>query len=103
MNFQMFKLDLEKTEEPEIKLPTFAGSLKKQENSRKTFTSALLTTPKPLTVDHNKLWKILKEMGISDALPASWETCMQVKKQPFKLYMAQWTGSKFREEYVKAI
>ena len=45
-------------------LPTFAGSLKKQENSRKTFTSALLTTPKPLTVDHNKLWKILKEMGI---------------------------------------
>ena len=55
MNFQMFKLDLEKAEEPEIKLPIFIekalnGSLKKQENSRKTSTSALLTTPKPLTV-----------------------------------------------------
>ena len=50
MNFQMFKLDLEKAEEPEIKLPTSIGSLKKQENSRKTSTSVLLTTPKPLTV-----------------------------------------------------
>ena len=60
----MFKLDLEKEEEPEIKLPTSAGSQKEQESSRKT--SALLTTPKPLTVDHNKLWKILKEMGTPD-------------------------------------
>ena len=50
VNFQMFKLDLEKAEEPEIKLPTSAGSLKKQESSRKIFTFALLTTPKPLTV-----------------------------------------------------
>ena len=56
MNFQMFKLDLEKAEEPEIKLPTYVGSSKKQVNSRKTSISALLTTPKPLTcVDHNKL------------------------------------------------
>ena len=61
----MFKLDLE---EPEIKLPTSFGSLKKQESSRKTSISALLTMPKPLTVDHNKLWKILKEMGIPDYL-----------------------------------
>ena len=50
VNFQMFKLDLEKAEEPEIKLPTSVGSLKKQESSRKTSTSTLLTTPKPLTV-----------------------------------------------------
>ena len=50
MNFQMFKLVLEKAEEPEIKLPTSTGSLKKQESSRKTSTSALLTMPKPLTV-----------------------------------------------------
>ena len=64
----MFKLDLDKAEEPEIKLPTFAGSLKKQESSRKISTFALLTMPKPLTVDHNKLWKILKEMGIPDHL-----------------------------------
>ena len=48
MNFQMFKLDLEKAEEPEIKLPTSDGSSKKQESSRKTSTSDLLTTPKPL-------------------------------------------------------
>ena len=50
VNFQMFKLVLEKAEEPEIKLPTSVGSLKKQESSRKTSTFALLTTPKPLTV-----------------------------------------------------
>ena len=50
MNFQMFKLDLEKSEEPEVKLPTSAGSSKKQENTRKTSTSALLIMPKPLTV-----------------------------------------------------
>ena len=64
----MFKLDLEKAEKPEIKLPTSVGSSKKQECSRKTSTSALLTMPKPLTVDHNKLRKILKEMGIPDHL-----------------------------------
>ena len=55
MNFQMFKLVLEKAEEPEIKLPTSAGSWEKQESSRKTSISALLTMPKPLTVDHSKL------------------------------------------------
>ena len=64
----MFKLVLEKAEEPEIKLPTFAGSWKKQESSRKTSISAFLTMPKPLTVDPNKLWKILKEMGLPDHL-----------------------------------
>ena len=53
---------------PEIKLPTSTGSQKKQESSRKTSTSALLTMSKPLTVDHNKLWEILKEMGIPDYL-----------------------------------
>ena len=63
----MFKLDLEKAEEPEIKLQTSAGSSKKKESSRRTSTSALLTMPKPLTVDH-KLWKILQEMEIPDHL-----------------------------------
>ena len=69
MNFLMFKLVLEKAEEPEIKLPASTGSWKKQESSRKTSISALLTMPKPLTV-----WitincgKILKEMGIPDHL-----------------------------------
>ena len=65
----MFKLDLENAEEPEIKLPTSAGSWKKQESSRKTPISVLLTMPKPLIcVDHHKLWKIPKEMGIPDHL-----------------------------------
>jgi len=65
----MFKLDLEKAEEPEIKLPTSAGSLKKQESSRKTSTSAFIDYTKAFDcVDHNKLWKILKEMGIPDHL-----------------------------------
>ena len=68
MNFQMFKLVLEKAEEPETKLPTFAGSSKKQESSRKTTISALLTMPKPLTVWITINWKILKEMGIPDQL-----------------------------------
>ena len=62
----MFKLDLEKAEEPEIKLPTSVGSSKKQENTRKTSTSALLNMPKPLTVWITTNWKILQEMGIPD-------------------------------------
>ena len=68
VNFQMFKLVLEKAEEPEIKLPTSAGSSKKQESSRKTSISALSTMPKPLTVWITINWKILKEMGIPDHL-----------------------------------
>ena len=60
--------DLEKAEEPEIKLPAFVGSLKQQENLRKTSTFALLTMPKPLTVWITTDWKILKEMGIPDHL-----------------------------------
>ena len=62
----MFKLDLEKAEEPEIKLPTSVGSLKKQKSSRKTSISVSLTMPKPLTVWITTNWKILKEMGIPD-------------------------------------
>jgi hypothetical protein len=62
----MFKLNLEKAEEPEIKVPTSTRSSKKQESSRKRSTSALLTMPKPLTVDHNNLWKTLKEIGIPE-------------------------------------
>ena len=54
-------------------------------------------------VDHNKLWKILKEMGISDHLTASWEICIQVKKQQLELDMEQQTGSKSGKEYVNAV
>ena len=69
MNFQIFKLVLEKAEEPEIKLPTSAGSSKKQESYRKTVYFCFIDYAKAFGyVDHNKLWKILKEMGISDQL-----------------------------------
>ena len=69
MNFQMFKLVLEKAEEPEIKLPTSAGSSKKQESSRKNTNFCFIDYAKAFDcVDHNKLWKILQEMGIPDHL-----------------------------------
>ena len=69
MNFQIFKLVLEKAEEPEIKLPTSTGSSKKQENSRKKIYFWFIDYAKAFDcVDHNKLWKILKEMGIPDHL-----------------------------------
>ena len=65
----MFKLDLEKAEEPEMKLPTSAGSLKKQENSRKNIYFCFIDYAKVFDcIDHNKLWKILQEMGIPDHL-----------------------------------
>ena len=54
-------------------------------------------------VDHNKLWKILQEMGIPDTWPASWEICMQVRKQQLEWYMEQQTGSKLEKEYIKAV
>ena len=74
----MYQLDLEKAEEPEIKLPTPTGSSKKQMNSRKTSTSALLTMIKPLTMWITTNWKILKEMGVPDHL-RNLRNCMQVK------------------------
>ena len=93
VNFQMFKLVLEKAEEPEIKLPTSVGSLKKQESSKKNIHFCFIDYAKAFDcVDHNKLWKILQEMGLSDHL--TWEICMQVRKQQFELDMEQQTGSK---------
>ena len=69
MNFQMFKLVLGKAEEPEIKLPTSAGSLKKQESSIKQLYFCFIDYAKAFDcVDHSKLWEILKEMGILDHL-----------------------------------
>ena len=104
MNFQMFKLDLEKAEEPEIKLPTSAGSLKKQESYRKTSTSALLTISKPLDVwITTNCGKFLKRREYQTTWPVSWEICIQVKKQQLELDMEQQTGSKLEKEYVKAV
>ena len=104
MNFLMFKLVLEKAEEPEIKLPTSAGSYKKQESSRKTSISALLTMPKSLTVwIITNCGKFLKRWKYQRAWPASWEICTQVKKQQLELDMEQKTGSKSGKEYMKAV
>ena len=104
MNFQMFKLVLEKAEEPEIKLPTSTGSSKKQESSRKTSISALSTMPKPLTVwitiNCGNFWKRWENQT---TWSASWETSMQVRKQQLELYMKQQTGSKLEKEYIKAV
>ena len=100
----MFKLDLEKSEEPEIKSPTSIGSQKKQENSRETSTSASLTILKPLNVlIRTNCGKFLKSLDYLTTLCTSWETCMQVKKQQLKLDMEQQTGSKLGQEYVKAV
>ena len=88
VNFQMFKQVLEKAEKPEIKLPTSVGSLKKQERSRKTFISALLTMPKPLTVwitiNCGKFFKIWE---YQTTWPTSWEIRVQVRKQQLELDM----------------
>ena len=95
VNFQMFKLVLEKSEEPEIKLPTSVGSSKKQESSRKISIFVLLIIPKPLTVwitiNCGKFWK---RWEYQTTWPASWEICMQVKKQQLELDIEQQTGSK---------
>ena len=104
MKFQMFKLDLEKAEEPEIKLPTSAGSSKKQDSSRKTSTFALLTMWKPLTVwTTANSGKFYKRWEYHTAWPASWDISMQVRKQQLELDMEQQTGSKLGKEYVKTI
>ena len=100
----MFKLHLEKAEEPDIRLPTSVGLSKKQESSRKTSTSALSTTPKPLTVwITTNCGKFLKSWEYQTTLPASWEICMQVKKQQLELDMEQQTGSKSGKEYIRAV
>ena len=91
----MFKLVLEKTEEPEIKLPTSVGSSKKQESFRKTSISALSAIPKPVTVwitiNCGKFWK---RWEYQTTWPASWEIYMQVRKQQLELDLEQQTGSK---------
>ena len=91
-------------EEAEIKLSTFTGLSKKQESSRKTYVSALLTMPKPLTVwitvNCAKFWT---RWEYQTTWPASWYICMQSKKQQLELDMEQQTSSKQGKEYVKAV
>ena len=96
----MFKLDLEKAEKPEIKSATSVGSLKKQEFQKNIYFCFIDYAKAFDCVDHNKLWKILKDMGIPDHLTC---LCMQVKKQQLELNMKQQTGSKSGKEYVKVV
>ena len=96
--------DLEKAEEPEIKMSTSVGSLKKKESSRKICTSALLTMPESLTVCiTTNCRKFLKRWEYQTTCPVSWEICMQVRKQQLEIDMEQQTGSKEEKEYVKAV
>ena len=112
----MFKLDLEKAEEPEIKLPTSTKSSKKQESSRKNIYFCFIDYAIAFDcVDHNKVWKILQQLGIPDHL-----TCLlrnlyagqeatvrekkkKKKKQQLEQDMKQQTGSKLGKEYIKAV
>ena len=100
----MFKLVLEKAEEPEIKLPTSAGPSKKQESSRKTSIFALWTTLKPLTVwIITNCGKFFKRWEYQTTLPASREICKQVKRQQLELDIEQQTGSRLGKDNVKAV
>ena len=103
-NLQMFKLDLEKAEEPEIKLPTSDRSSKKQESSRKTFISALFTMPKPWTVwITTNCGQFFKRWKYQTTWSASWEICMQDMKQQLELDIEQQTSSTLGKEYIKAV
>ena len=93
-------LDLEKAEEPEIKLPTSVGSSKKQ--VQKNIYLSFIDYAKTFDcVDHNKLWKILKEMGISDHLTCLPRNLYIGQKQQLELELENWAGSKLGKEYVK--
>ena len=99
----MFKLNLEKTEEPEIKMPTSSGSSKKREFQKNIYFCFIDYTKAFDCVDDSKWWKIIQEMGIPDHLTAFSKICMQIKKQTLELDIEQQTGSRSGKEYVKAI
>ena len=103
-NFQMFNLDLEKSEEPEIKLAVFIEYHRKSKRIPEKKTSTSLSTLKSLTV-----WiitnckKFLKRWEYQTTLTASWDPCMQVRKQQLELDMEELTGSKLGKEYIKTV
>ena len=103
VNFQMFKLDLEKAEKPEIELPTSAGSSKKQENTRKKIYFYFIDYTKAFVWITINCGKFFKRWEYQTTWPASREICMHVKKQQLELDMEQRTGSKSGKEYVKAV
>ena len=102
VNFQMFKLVLEKAEEPEIKLPTSNWIIEKANEFQKNIYCFINYAKAFDCVDHNKLWKI-KRWEYQTTWPASWEICMQVRKQQLELDMEQQTGSTSEKEYVMGL
>ena len=95
-NFQIYKLDLQKAEESEIKLPKSTGSWKE---FQKNIYLCFIDYAKAFDyVDHNKIGKFLKRWEYQTILPASWEICIQVKKQQLEADMEQWTNSKLGKE-----
>ena len=98
----MFKLDLEKAEEPKIKFPTSIGSSRKQEFQKNIYYCFFDYAKAFDCVDHNKLWKIIKEMGIPDHL-----TCflrnLYKDQEAIEFDMEQWSNSKSGKEYVKVV
>ena len=103
VNIQMLKLVLENVEEPEIKLPTSAGSSKKQESSRKTSVSALLTMPKPLTVWITINWRILKEIGIPVHLTSLLRNLYAGQEATVRTGHGTTDWFQIGKEYVKAV
>ena len=98
----MFKLDLEKAEEPEIKMPTSARSSKKQAFQKDIYFCFIDYAKAFDCVDHN-CRKFFKRWEYQTTLAASWEICMQVQKQQLEPDMEQQTGSKSEKDYVKAV
>ena len=104
VNFQMFKLDLEKAEEPEIKLPTSAGSsIEKAKVFKKNNYFSFIDYAKAFDWITTNFRIFLRRWEYQTILPASWEICMQDKKQQLELDMEQQTGSKLGNEYIKAV
>ena len=103
VNIHIVKLDLEKAEEPEIKLPTSAGSLKKQESSRKNYFCFIDYVKSSDCVDHNKLWKILKEMEIADHLTCLMSNLYAGQEATVRTGHGTTNGFYIGKEYIKAV
>ena len=103
VNFQMFKLVLEKAGEPEIKLPTSPGSQKKTREFQKNIYFCFIDYTKAFLCGSQQTGKFWKRWEYQTTLPTFWEICMQVKKQQLEPDMEQQSGSKLGKEYVKAV
>ena len=99
----MFQLVLEKAEEPEIIIANIRWIMEKAREFQKNIYFWFIDYAKAFDCgDHNKLWEILKDVGLPDHLTCLWEICMQIRKQQLELDTEQQTGSKSGNEYVKA-